>query len=192
MLRVLMEKVDNIQKQMRKCILKSRDITLLTKVHLVKAMISSSSHVWMWGLDYKESWVPKNWCFRTVVLEKTLENPLNCREIKPVNPKGNQTWIFIGRTDAEAEFATQFEELTYWKRPWCWQRWEAGGEGEDRGWDVWMASLTQWTWVWTSSGSWWRTGKPAVLQSWGRKSQTQLSDWTEGESWAQGNEQQNE
>ena len=63
----------------------------------------SNSHVWMWELDYKESWVPKNWCFRTVVLEKTLENPLNCREIKPVNPKGNQTWIFIGRTDAEAE-----------------------------------------------------------------------------------------
>ena len=62
-----------------------------------------SSHVWMWELDHKESWVPKNWCFSTVVLEKTLESPLDCKEIKPINPKGNQSWIFIGRTDAEAE-----------------------------------------------------------------------------------------
>ena len=63
----------------------------------------SSSHVWMWELDYKESWVPKNWCFWTVLLEKTLESPLDCKEIKPVNPKGNQSWIFIGRIGAEAE-----------------------------------------------------------------------------------------
>ena len=62
----------------------------------------SSSHVWMWELDYKESWVLKDWCFRTVVLEKTLESPLDCKDIKPVNPKGNQSWIFIGRTEAEA------------------------------------------------------------------------------------------
>ena len=65
----------------------------------------SSSHVWLWELDHKESWVPKNWCFWSVVLEKTLESPLDCKEIKPVNPKGNQPWIFIGRTDAEAESA---------------------------------------------------------------------------------------
>ena len=70
-------------------ILKSRDITLPTKIHLVKAMIFSSSHVQMWVLDYKETWAPKNWCFWTVVLEKTLESPLDCKEIKPVNPKGN-------------------------------------------------------------------------------------------------------
>ena len=63
----------------------------------------SSSHVWMWELDYKESWAPKNWCFWTVVLEKTLENPLDCKEIQSVHPKGNQSWIFIGRTDAEAD-----------------------------------------------------------------------------------------
>ena len=63
----------------------------------------SSSQVWMWELDYKESWVPKNWCFWTVVLEKTLESPLDCKEIQPVHPKGNQSWIFIGRTDTEAE-----------------------------------------------------------------------------------------
>ena len=84
-------------------ILNSRDITLPTKVHLVKAMVFSSSHVWMWELDYKESWVPKNWCFWTVVLEKSLESLLDSKEIQPVHPKGNQSWIFIGRTDAEAE-----------------------------------------------------------------------------------------
>ena len=83
-------------------ILKSRDITLLTEVHLVKTDFSSS-HVWMWELDYKESWALKNWCFRTVVLEKTLESPLDCKEIQPVHPKRNQSWIFIGRTDVEAE-----------------------------------------------------------------------------------------
>ena len=82
--------------------LKSKDITLSTKVHLVKATGFTSSHVWMWELDHKESWVLKNWCFWTVVLKKTLESPLDCK-IKPVNPKGNQSWIFIGRTDAEAE-----------------------------------------------------------------------------------------
>ena len=84
-------------------ILKSRDITLPTKVCLVKAMVFFSSHVWMWELDYKESWVLKNWCFWTVVLEKTLESPLDCKEIQPVHPKGNQSWILIGRTDAESE-----------------------------------------------------------------------------------------
>ena len=63
----------------------------------------SSNHVWMWQLDHKESWAPKNWCFWTVVLEKALESPLNCKEIKPVDPKGNQSWIFIGRTGAKAE-----------------------------------------------------------------------------------------
>ena len=83
-------------------IFKIRDITLPTKVHLVKASFSSS-HVWMWELDYKERWAQKNWCFWTVELEKTLESPLDCKEIQPVHPKGNQCWIFIGRIDAEAE-----------------------------------------------------------------------------------------
>ena len=82
-------------------ILKSRDITLPIKVCLVKAF--SSSHVWMWELDHKESWALKNWCFWIVVLEKTLESPLDCRQIKPVNSKGNQLWIFIGWADAETE-----------------------------------------------------------------------------------------
>ena len=83
-------------------ILKGRDITLPTKIHLVRAMVFFNSCVWMWGLDYKESWAQKNWCFWTVVLEKTLGSPLNSKEIQPVNPKGNQSWIFIGRTEAEA------------------------------------------------------------------------------------------
>ena len=85
-------------------ILKSRDITLLTKVCLVKAMVfKSSCDVWMWELNYKESWVPKNWYFWTIMLEKTLESPLDCKEIQPVHPKENLSQIFIGRTDAEAE-----------------------------------------------------------------------------------------
>ena len=84
-------------------ILKSRHITLPTKVHLVKAIAFFSSHVWMWVLDYKESWALKNWCFWTVVLEKTLESPLDCKEIQPVHPKGDQSWEFTWRTDVEAE-----------------------------------------------------------------------------------------
>ena len=84
-------------------ILKSRDITLPTKFHLVKAMVFSSGHVWMWELDCEESWALKNWCFWTVVLEKTLESPLDCKAIQPVHPKGDQSWVFIGRSDAEAE-----------------------------------------------------------------------------------------
>ena len=86
-------------------ILKSRDITLPKKVCLIKAMFFSNSHVCMWELDYKESWVLKNWCFWTVVLEKTLESPSNCKEIQPVNPEGNESWIVTGRTDVEAETA---------------------------------------------------------------------------------------
>ena len=82
--------------------LESRDITLPTKVHS-QSYSFSSSHVWRWELDYKESWEPKNWCFWTVGLEKTLESPLDCKEIQPVHPKGDQSWIFPGRTDGEAE-----------------------------------------------------------------------------------------
>ena len=110
----------------------------------------SSSHVWMWELDC-EGWVPKNWCFWTVILEKTLESPLNCKEIQPVTPKGNQSWIFIGITDAEAETPILWPpEL---RRPWCWERLRAGGEGDDRGWDGCMASPTQGMWAWVSSWS---------------------------------------
>ena len=127
----------------------------------------SSSHVWMWELDYKESWASKNWCFWIVVLEKTLESPF-CKEIQPVNPKGGQSWIFIGRADAEAAILWPSDvELTHWKRPWLWERLKAGGEGDDRGWDGWMASPSWWTWDWASSGSLWWTGKHGMLQSMG-------------------------
>ena len=132
----------------------------------------------MQELDHKEGWVPKNWCFWTVVSEKTLESPLDCKEIKPVNPKGNQPRIFTGSTDAGAETTILWpSEPNYCKRPWHWER---GGQEEtgDREWDGWMASLTQWTWTWATSRRWWRTGKPGVLQSMGSKSQTQLCDWT--------------
>ena len=141
----------------------------------------SSSHVWIWELDCKESWAPKNWCFWTVVLENTLESPLESKEIQPVHPKGNQSWTFIGRTDAEAEIALLWppdvKNWLIWKEP------DAGKDGEqeergNRGWDGWMASPTQWTWVWVGFGSWWWTLRPVVLQSMGSQSQTQLSDWT--------------
>ena len=84
-------------------ILKSRDISLPKKCLSSQSYGFSSSHVWMWQLDHKEGWAPRNWCFWTVVLEKTLKSPLDCKEMQSVNPKGNQSWIFIGRTDAEAE-----------------------------------------------------------------------------------------
>ena len=138
----------------------------------------SSIQVWIWDLDCKGTWVLKNWCLWTVVLEKTLESPLDSKEIQAVNPKWNQSWVFIGGTDAEARnsstLATWCREPTHWKRPWCWERLKAG-EGDDRGWDVWMASLTQCTWVWVGSRSWWWTGKPGVLQSMG--SQRVGHDW---------------
>ena len=118
-------------------------------------------------VDYKESWAPMNWCFWTVVLEKSLESPFDWKEIKQVNHKGNQSWILIGRTGAEAEapvtLATWLEGLTHWKRSWCWERWKAGGDGDDRGWDGWMVSLTRWAWIWVNSRNWWWTGRPGML-----------------------------
>ena len=96
----------------------------------------SSSHVWMWELDYKESWMLKNWCFWAVVLEKTLESPLDSKEIQPVSLKGNQSWIFIEKdwcwSCSSTTLANWLEELTHWKRPWCWERMKAGREGDDR------------------------------------------------------------
>ena len=136
-------------------VLKSRYITLPTKVCIVKAMVFSSSHVWIWKLDHKEGWALKDGCFRTVVLDKTLESPSDSKEIKPVNPKGNQPWTFTGRTDTEAEapilWPPEVEEPTHWKRPLWWQRFRAGREEHDRGWDGLMALLTQRTWVWANS-----------------------------------------
>ena len=147
----------------------------------------SSSHVWVWELDYKESLAPKNWCFWTVVLEKTLKSSLDCKEIQLVNPKGNQSWIFIGRTDCWSwnsnTLATSCEEVTHWKRLWCWERLRARGEGDDRGWDGWMASLTQWIGVWVDSGSWWWTGRPGMLRFMG--SQRVGHNWATELNWTE-------
>ena len=124
----------------------------------------------MWELDHKEGWMPKNWYFRTAVLKKTLESPLDCKEIQPVHPK-DQSWVSIGRTDVEAETPILWPPDTKsWlnlKRPWCWERLRAGGKGGNRGWNVWMASLIQWTWTWVNSGRLWGTGMPGMLQSMG-------------------------
>ena len=126
----------------------------------------------MWELDYKESWVLKNWCFWTVVM-KTLESPLDHKEIQPVHSKGDQSWVFIGRNWCWSlnsnPLATWCKELTHWKRPWCWESLKAGGEGDDRDLDGWMTSPTQWRRVWVNSRSWWWTGRPGVLQSMGSK-----------------------
>ena len=127
----------------------------------------------MWELDHKEDWVLKNWCFQIMLLEKTLENPLDCKKMKPVNLKGNQPWIIHWKnwcwSWSSNTLVPWWKELTHWKRPQCWERLRAEGEGDNRGWDGWMASLTLWICIWANSGREWRTGKPGVLQSLGLK-----------------------
>ena len=146
----------------------------------------SRSHVWMWELDYKESWVQKNWCFWTVVLEKTFESPLDWKEIQPVHPKGDQFWMFIGRTDVEAETPILWpSDMKNWltgKDPDAGKDWrqEEKGMTEDEI-DGWMASPTQWIWVWVNSGSWWWTGRPGEL--WSMGSQRVRHDWVTELSW---------
>ena len=99
------------------------------------------------------------------MLEKTFESPLDCKETKPVHPKGNKSWIFTGRTEAKAPILWPPDLMSplIRKRPRCWERLKAGGEGDARGWDGWMASPTRWTWVWVNSRSWWWIGRPGVL-----------------------------
>ena len=142
---------------------------MLTKVHIVKAIVIP---VVMYGFESwkKESWGPNNWCFWTVVLEKTLESPLYCKEMKSVNPKVNQSWIFIGRTDAKAPMLWPpcVKSQMIGKEPDAGKGWRLE-EKRVIWWDGWMPSLTQWTWVWTNSGRWWRTGKAGMLQSMGSK-----------------------
>ena len=123
-------------------------------------------------------WALKNWCFWTVVLEKTLESPWDCKEIQPVHPKGNQSWIFIGKTDAKAEAPILWPpDMKNWfirKHPDAGKDWKQKEKGMTE-WDGWMASLTQCTWVWASSRRWWRTEKPGVLQP--MESQKVRHDW---------------
>ena len=133
-------------------ILKSRDITLPTKVHLVKAMAFPVViyECESWTINKTEYWridAFELWCWRR------LESPLDCKENQPVHPKGNQPWMKDWCWNWNSNtLATWCKELThYWKRPWCWERLKAAGEGGDRGWDGWMASRTQWIWVWANS-----------------------------------------
>ena len=132
----------------------------------------------MWELGCEESWVLKNWCFWTMVLEKTLESPLNCKDIKPVHPKGNQSQYSMEQLMLKLKLqyfghlmwrADSLEKILMLGKT------ERRGEADDRGWDGWMASLTQWTWVWVSFRSWCWTGKPDMES----QSRTRLSDWTE-------------
>ena len=139
----------------------------------------SSSHVWIWELDYKESWALKNWCFWTVVLEKTLESPLDCKEVQQVHPKGDQSWVFIGKTDIEAEtpifWPPDVKSWLIWKDPDARKDWgqEEKGMTEDEmiGWHHQLNGHE----FWVNSGSWWWTGRPGVLPSMG--SQRVGHDW---------------
>ena len=150
--------------------LKSRDIILPAKVHLSSQSYGfSSTHLWMWELEYKESWVLRTdaselWCRRRLLRVSWTSKRSNQSSLK-----GNQSWIFIGSTDVEAEtlilWPPDAKKLTHLKRPWSWERLKVGGEGDDRGWDGWMTSPTQWRWVWVNSGSWRWTGWPGLLHS---------------------------
>ena len=143
----------------------------------------SGSHVWMWELDYKESWALKNRWFWTVVLEKTLESLLDSKEIQPVHPKGNQSWVFIGRTDAEAKlqyFGHMHEEPTHWKRPWYWDRLKVGGEGDDRGRVGWRHHCLNGQEFEKTSGAGYGQGGLACCSPWGHKESdtTGWLNWT--------------
>ena len=147
-------------------ILKSRDFA--NKVPSSESYVFSSSHVWMWELDYKESWVLNNQCFWTAVLEKPLESPLECKEIKPVNPNGNQSWIFIGKTDSEDEtpilWPPDAKNWFIWKDPDAGKDWRRGRRWRQR-----MRRLDGITdsmdMSFSMLRSWWCTGRPGVLQS---------------------------
>ena len=144
----------------------------------------SNSHVWMWEVDHKEGWKPKYWSFWTVLLEKTLESPLDSKEIQPVNPKGNQSRIFIAKAHTKAETTILWSpDVKNWligKDPDTGKDWRQE-EKRMTGWDGWIASLTWWTLVWVNSGSWWWTGKPGMLQSiW---SQRVGHDWVTELNW---------
>ena len=132
----------------------------------------------MWKLDYKQSWVPKNWCFWTVVLEKTLESSLDCKEIQPVHPKGLMLKLKLQYFGHLMWRADSFEKTLMLGKI------EGRRKGDDRGWDDWVASPTQWTYIWVTSRSWWWTGKPGVLQS--IRLQKVGHDWKTELNWTKG------
>ena len=146
----------------------------------------SSAHVWMWELYYKESWELKNSCFWMWCWRRLLIVPWTARRSNQSIPKEtsvlNIHWKDWCWSCSSNTLATWYEKLTHLKSPWCWERLKARGEGDDRGRDGWMASPTQWTWVWASSGTWWWTGKPGVLQSMG--SQRVRHDWATELNWS--------
>ena len=163
-------------------ILKSRDITLPTKVHLVKATVFP---VVIYGC---ESWTIKKaehrridafelWCWRRLLRVPWTARRSNQSILKQISPECSLEGLML-------KLKLQYFVDTWWKRPWCWERLKAG-EGDDRGWDGWMASQTRWTWVWVNSGSWWWTGRPGMLQSMGHKESdtTELLNWTELAMW---------
>ena len=163
-------------------ILKSRVITLPTKVHLVKAMVFP---IVIYGC---ESWTIKKtehwrihtfelWCWRRLLRVLWTTRISNQSILKEISPECSLEGLILKLI--LNSLATWFKELTHLKRPWFGERLKAGGEGDNRGWDGWMASLTQWIWVWASSRSWWWTGKPGVLQSMGSQSRTSVSNWTD-------------
>ena len=126
----------------------------------------------MWELDYKNSWAPKNWCFWTGLLEKTLKSPLDCKELQPVHSEGDQSWVFFGRNDAPVLWPPHAKSWLIEKDPDAGKDWgqEEKGMTEDE--------MAGWTWVCVNSGSWWWTGRPGVLWFMGLQSRTRLSDWT--------------
>ena len=165
-------------------IFKSRDITLPTKARLVKAMVFP---VVMYGF---KSWTIKKveccrtdafqlWCWKRLLRVPWTARRWNQSILKEINPKYSlEDWCWVWNSNT---LATWCEDLTHLKRPWCWERVEAGGEAENRGWDGWMASPTWWTWVWASSRIWWWPWRPGVLQSMGSQSVGHNSDWTDPE-----------
>ena len=163
-------------------ILKSRDITLPTKVCLVKAMVFSSRHVWIESWN-RECWVPNNWCFWTLVLDKTLESPL---DFSPTNPSQRKSVLNIHWNDWCWDWnpnilATWCEELTHWKRPWWWERLKAGREGDSRGWDGWHHRLDGHEFE-QASGEDDVQGSLACCSLWGRK-ELDATEWLNWMIW---------
>ena len=140
-----------------------------------------SSHGWMLELNHEESWAPTNWCFwkvwrrllRVAWTERRSNQSILNEILLNIHWKD---WCWNWSSNS---LATWCQERTYWKRPWCWEKLKVGGEGDNREWDGWMASPTQWTWVWAGPRRWWWTGKPGMLQAMRSQSLTGLSLWTE-------------